>query len=204
MTPETQKIYDSIVTSISILDRDGILQDLHGNCVLASDIIQNMLYDQGISSTIVECQLTISKLEKDGTTSVNFVGYDFSPVYNQISTHAMVMTRSDPPLIVDASIGHYLGNVRQVVITECNPDTDNPDILGSSKFDQFTLTYRNKKNIKLASRHQKDIVDRLKHEYDNMKNIRMLRYLVIGTVFFSLTNFLLNITILTIKLFEKL
>jgi hypothetical protein len=204
MTPDTQLIYDKIVNSIATLDRDGILKDLHGNCVLAADIIQNMLHDQGISSVILECQLTITRLEPDGTSSVNFVGYDFSPTSNQINTHAVVMTRSETPLIIDASIGHHLGNARQVVVTQCDINSTDPEILGVAQVDNHTLTYRAKKTIRLASRHQKDIMERLRHEYDTIKNIRLLRHLIVGTVFLSVTNFILNISLLMIKIGERM
>jgi hypothetical protein len=204
MTPETQDIYEKIANSIASLDRDGILKDLHGNCVLASDIIQNMLHAQGISSVILECQLMILQQQADGTSSVNFVGYDFSVASNQISTHAVVMTRSETPLIIDASIGQFLGNARQVVVTECDINTTDPEILGVTQVGDYTLTYRNKKTIKLASRHQKDIMERLRHEYDTIKNIRLLRYLIIGTIFLSTTNFALNISLLLIKITERM
>ena len=203
MTPETEKIYETIVNSISVLDRDGILDNLHGNCVLAADIIQSMLHAQGISSAIVECQLTITQQKKDGTNSVHFVGYDFAPTTNQINTHAVVVTRSSPALMVDASIGHFLGNRKQVVITVCE-SLDDPDILGTNTFGSYALTYRNKKSIKLASYHQKDIMQRLQHEYDTLKNIRFLRYLIMGTVAFSATNFVLNVSLLMIKIFEHM
>lgn len=203
MKPETEKIYQTIINSISVLDRDGILDNLHGNCVLAADILQSMLYSQGIASAIVECQLTISRQQKDGTNSVHFIGYDFAPNTNQVSTHAVVVTRSDPAVMIDASIGHFLGNRKQVVITVCD-HSDDADILATNTVGADVLTYRNKKSIKLASYHQKDIMQRLQHEYDTLKNIRWLRYLIMGTIVLSATNFVLNVSLLTIKILEHM
>jgi hypothetical protein len=203
MSPEAKKIYQTIIQCVAELDRDGILQELHGNCVLASDIIQSMLHDRGVASRIVECQLTISYTQKDGSKSVKFIGYDYTDADDKINTHAVVITQSDPPMIVDASIGHNLGDRKLVTITLCEKDQSDPAILGTCIVNDITLVYRNKKIIKLVSYHQKDILERMRHEYDTIKNIKILRYLVMGTVILSATNFFLNITLLLIKFTER-
>jgi hypothetical protein len=169
----------TILSVIHSLDRDNILPHLSGNCVLAADVIQNMLGEYKIQSRVVECQLMISKTNPDGTKALHMIGYEIGiPVAGQVDTHAVTITQSDRPLLVDVSVGHFLNNSRQAVVVELTKDPLEPDIIARAQVGEFELTYRKKKNIRLPALHQKDLVTRVQQEYQLLKNIKLLKMLV--------------------------
>jgi hypothetical protein len=182
--------YLKILSVINTLDQSGILANLADNCVLAADVIQNMLHGVGVTSAINECQLMIVHHDtQTGKETVNLVGYDIStPQANQINTHAVVITKGENAYMIDVSIGNYLGNAKHVVVTVLTADAADASIFAQTQAGAYKLIYRTKQNPKLPSLHQKDLVARIQQEYQLLKSVRMLKYLVIFAIAVSVIN----------------
>ena len=179
----------TILSVIQSLDRDNVLPHLSGNCVLAADVIQNMLSEHKIQSRVVECQLMISKDNPDGTKALHMIGYEIGmPAAGQVDTHAVTITQSDRPLLIDVSVGHFLNNLRQIVVAELVSDPHEPEVIARAQIGEFELTYRKKKNIRLPALHQKDLVTRVQQEYQLLKNIKLLKMLVAVALIVSTLN----------------
>jgi hypothetical protein len=175
--------YSKILGILDTLDRDRILVHLNGNCVLAADVMQNMLSAHNVQSRIIECQLMITHTDPDGVKSVHMVGYELgTPGANQVDTHAVAVTQDDCPLLVDVSVGHLLENPKHVIVTELVEDADEPDIIARAQAGRYELVYRKKRNIRLPALHQKDLVSRIQQEYQLLKNVRYLKYLVVAAL----------------------
>lgn len=182
--------YLKILSVIKTLDQSNILSNLADNCVLAADVVQNMLHGIGMTAVISECQLMmINQDQQSGKETVNLIGYDIlQPQSNQINTHAVVITKGENPYLIDVSIGNYLGNAKYVVVTNLVTDSEDKSVIAQTQAGAHKLIYRTKNNLKLPALHQKDLVTRLQQEYYLLKSVRLLKYLVIIAVLVSTVN----------------
>ena len=198
------KTQDEVVATVNKVIQDltenQILQRLPGNCVLAADLVQNMLYSEGINSKPVEVQVIFTKLTDQGEKFTHLLGYDnkFHTPYEH-DTHVVVITETDPPYLVDTSIGNIVGNLEAVVIQPISL-VSNSDIVCQAQTNECDVVYRIKKNIKLPFFHQRDMIEKLKDHVKLTRNLQLLRKLVIITVSLGIINFAINMTIISMKL----
>jgi len=198
---KTQK---EVLTTINKVVRDlsenQILQRLPGNCILAADLVQNMLYSEGVNSRPVEVQVIFSKVNEQGDKFTHLLGYDnkFHTPY-QHDTHVVVVTETDPPYLIDTSIGNILGNLEAVVIKEIEESKN--DLLCETVIEGCSVIYRVKKNIKLPFFHQRDVVDKLKQTVKIQRTLSFLKWFVIVAAGIGIINFIMNVSLLTLKLF---
>lgn len=180
-----------------LLEMDS-LEGLHGNCVLACEIVQNMLSHYGVDSKTVECQLMVVTNE-DGQVHFNFVGLDgFTGGPNTVDTHVVVITNTEPPVLIDASICKSLPSDLPIVVRV--PNSLDPESMGVFKLGAVELNYSNKKNIKLPYIHQRTLVDRLKEESNTKKEVTRVSNLVKFAIGFGILNFSLNILLILLKM----
>ena len=181
------------------LTKQGILSRLPGNCILASDMIQNLLHAEGISSRIMEVEIIISKPNAQGMKSVAVVGYDDNRFdATMTDTHVVVITQGDSPLLIDASIGHLLGNSSHVIINELN--SQDPEIICDVVTKQFEIVYRIKKNIRLPYYHQRDLLEKMKQEVKVQQNIKYIQMLALISIGVGVGNLLFNTVLMVLKL----
>jgi hypothetical protein len=181
-----------------LLEMDS-LDGLHGNCVLACEIVQNMLSHYGVDSKTVECQLMIVNND-DGKVHFNFVGLDgFIGGPGTVDTHVVVITNTNPPVLIDASISKSLPVESPIVVRV--PNSLDPESMGVFKVDTVELNYNNKKNIKLPYIHQRTLVDRMKSESSSKKQIDKVRKLVMLAIIFGTINLSLNLLLILMKIF---
>jgi hypothetical protein len=194
-------IYKKAVAVVAKLDQDGLLVKLSGNCVVAAELIQNMLHAEGINSRTVEVQLLASRPDsQEEVSTIALVGYntgtDFS---HHVATHVVVITEGAEPLLIDASIGHILQNPRHVIITPTQVPTDS-DIICQTEANGIELNYRVKKRIQLPQLHEKSIIEKIRMEYNLLQNVRWIRYAVMAAITMSTINFALNSILIYLKL----
>lgn len=185
-----------IVGIIESLLQAGTLQKLQGNCVVASELVCSLLEGLGIKSRIVECQLTITK--NSDPIELYFIGFDNIGFKGELDTHLVVITETEIPILIDTSIGHYLPAARPAIIEQCHSNSDKT--LSLIKFDSYILNYQYKKSIKLPSLHQKNILQRMQYETAVAKNLKSLKFFIIGVATFSVINFALNWTLIILKM----
>lgn len=201
------KITDKIKNKIELekvkqaLDRlcqsEDVVYRLHGNCIGASDIVQNLLSFYGIESRVVECQLFAIKENKD-MKEFCFVGFNsigLNPA--NVDTHVVVITETEEPLLIDASIGHLLSEKEKILVKKLQPQLN--DVFGKYIIDDISFTYSIKKNIKLPALHQKTLLDRINEDRVIKEKVNFITKAVIILASISVINFSLNSILILLK-----
>lgn len=195
---KTQR-YQVIKEVLGTLIKSEGMHTFFGNCVAAADIIQTMLAKAGISSKILECQVSIIKTEKDSKNFL-FVGYDNYSYPGEIDTHTIVITEEEHPIIIDLSLGHTLPSHRQVIVERANGI--GPGTIADIKIDNIQITYSEKKNLRLAQIHQKNLLQRMIAEQNTEKTLKFLKNMIIIAITLGITNFILNTLLIIFRLFD--
>jgi hypothetical protein len=163
----------------------------------------------------MECQICITQ-EVDGNKNYMFVGYDNYSYAGQIDTHTIVVTEGDTPIIIDLSLGHLLPADKQYVIERVNTtgkgtgkglSSEHRENVGKDVFAEFDfgscgLTYYEKKNLRLPSIHQKNLIQRIVNEQNVEKSLDALKLFIIGALTLGIINFTLNIVLIVLRLFD--
>lgn len=191
-------VENNIRKIIQQLDRDGVLARLPGNCILASDILQNLLDSENIPSRIMEVQAVITG-RFPGDTTMMLLGYDTEKLDpGNTDTHVVVITQTDTPLLIDVSIGHLVGNPRAVVMTELS--TRDPEIVAETAIDLYEIVYRIKKNIRMPYFHQRDLISKLRNEVKLQNDFKVVKMIAVIGLGVSVLNVLFNSILLGLKI----
>ncbi len=193
------KNYQIIKDVLSSLTKSEGLTSFFGNCVAAADIIQTMLARSGIASKILECQVAIVK-SNDDSKNFMFVGYDNYSYPGQIDTHTVVITEEEFPILIDLSLGHLLPQHRPIILERVNGIE--PGVIADYTIENVRITYSEKKNLRLAQIHQKNLLQRLIAEQNTDKTLKVLRSLIIAAIIMGIINFTMNITLIVLRLFD--
>ena len=190
--------YKRIVSILQELDKHGIVEKFNGNCHYACEVIQDILHAHDINSKIVECQVVISNSKKP-LEPFKLLGYDNLKDNRKstIDTHTVLVVQTDVPMIIDASIGYLLGNAKTVILDPM--DNKDPEIFCTSQHNDYSIVYRVKKNIKLPSVHNKNILERIIEETKMQKEFGLIRKLATIAIVFGLVNFTLNFVLVILK-----
>jgi hypothetical protein len=191
--------FSKLLSVISSLHQSGLLPRMSGNCVGAVDILGNMLYQRGIKSYVVECQVSVDS----PVVGVSLIGYDNFLTTDssnpQVDTHtALIVILGDTQVLVDVSIPYALPSYHPVIVERLNGVT--PDVLSEYKFDDFNIIYTAKKSSKLPFLHQTNLVSALVGEKKNGERIDGLKKIIYVAIGISVINFILNTTLITLKL----
>jgi hypothetical protein len=195
---ENQAFYTQIKNLIEQLRPQQILTRFRGNCVAATDLIQNLLHQHGIESRIIEVQLTSTKFYSDGNTEFLFVGYDNLNYPGQIDTHLVVITNTTIPLLIDCSIGHLLDGTELDYILLPTNSTD--QFFADYKINDIQITYQIKKNIRLPALHQRTLVERMAEESKIKDSIYWLKWMAVVGIGMSIFNMFANILLIILKM----
>lgn len=194
-------VVDSLVTS------EFLMSSFRDNCLGSSDIVQSMLSQVGIKSKIVECQATVSGLTEAGDKFFYFVGYDNYNYPGQIDTHTVVITESDNPILIDLSLGRNLPDDHQFVIEQVNKkfvDDSGREIISAIKIKNVEVTYYPKKTPRLPTIHQKNLIQRIIKDQEVEKTMKFIKLMLYCSITLGLTNFVLNMALIIIKMSEKI
>lgn len=194
---EKLSYYNLIIDVISSLEKNGILNNLHGNCIAAADMITAMLHHKEIESYAVECQVSIQTKDPNGNVYYNLVGYDNTAFHGQVDTHLVIVTKTPIPILIDVSISQFLPQTHPFIIERV--DNLDPNILGNYKFDNVSLLYQIKKNIRLPSIHQKTVLEKVNDEVKLKSKIKFLTMSLSIVLGITLFNMFANIGILLLK-----
>lgn len=196
---ENSPTYKKIKESIELLFKSSGHQFFYGNCVSSCDILQNVLSQVGIKSKIVECQ-AIAILQNDKEKNFFFVGYDGNANLGQIDTHTILIVEDENPLLIDISIGHIFLPQNKIVIEKLN--STKHGVIAEYKFGDLTITYKEKLNIKLPAIHQKNLLQRIVSDQNMERTIKTLKMFIICAVSLGLINFILNVTLIILRLYN--
>lgn len=193
-----QTEYKIVERLISEMDADGTIVRFQGACLPASEIIQAILHARGVKSRMLECTALVANSPENGN-SVHFVGFDslvpLSPY--ETDTHFIVLVEAEKPFIIDASIGHKMGNPRYVVVSELSGT--NPEIIAEASFVGAKVTYRIKKNLRYYNIHQKTLVEKIEAERKTQTDITNLFAIVKLSIAIGAINMIANLTLIVLK-----
>lgn len=198
-------VYHKIKSVVDSLMSGSNGNEFSGNCIAASDILQTVLSKAGISCKILECQVSIVVEEGSGNKRYHFIGYDNYSYPGQIDTHTVVLTDADDPILIDISLGYILPAEQPVIVERINrnkKEIKDDGTIGEFKVGNATLSYSEKKNIRLAGFHQKNLLQRILKEQDIDKNINKLKLFIICAISLGIINFTLNLTLIILRLLD--
>lgn len=167
--------YAKIKTVLDRMDRANLIWLGRGQCIGMSDVICTALHQVGIKSKMVECQIVVTNNNVAPSESVS-IGYDNSAQDGQIDTHVVVITDTDIPMVIDASISYLLPAAKSILVDEV---VDEPNrIFCNVKSGGFELTYQKRLTNKVIFEHQRSILERIETDKNIFKNLGFLRTLV--------------------------
>ena len=207
--PEVSILPESkqIVAALEDLVNSGdLLQRLNGNCVASADILQHMLKFHGVDAKILECQVfLVQSTPNSEVKDFMFIGVNqqrkMNP--NEIDTHVVVVTETNPPVLIDASISQYMPNTDSILVRVVDPDCMTSEVLAQYNIGNLSITYRPKKSIKLTDLHQKNLLDRFKDSQIINTKISLLQKIIMGIATLSLVNFILNLLMIILSFVHK-
>lgn len=180
-------VYKKIKKVCARMVRQGVINMGTGYCLSMSEMIMVALKQQGIKSKLVECSLTM--LKEGDESSYEFVGFNANKggMEGFIDTHVVVITETDHPILIDASISHRLPRQHPVIIDSAIAE---PGFLGNFNYADHKLkvTYQEKKIQKISWLHQESIIDRIgtdKKIFDQINVLKKLNYVGIGLSIFA-------------------
>ena len=187
--------YIKIRETVSRLIESGLTKMGEGYCISVSDIIFNLLSQSGIKCHLVECQVSIVDQRTQATHLVGFNTSIQQHNYVKVATHVVVVTDTEIPIMIDASIAHKLPNGMQAIV-------DKFEDLGNKVFakiekDDYTLLYQEKQDaVGIPQLHQISILDRIntdKKIFKEIKVLKILNYIGIFVSSFALVNILIKL-----------
>lgn len=186
--------YHKVKTIINRLIESGITRMGEGYCISVSDIIFNLLTQNGIKCHLMEVKLSIVDQQ---TTFAEMIGHDTAFTQNshhKVSTHVVVVTDTEIPMLIDASIAHKLPRNHQVIIEKA--ENLGSKTLCNFECEGFGFLYQEKiDGIGIPQLHQISILDRMgtdKRIFDTMVQLKKLNYVGIGISVFAVLNVIAN------------
>jgi hypothetical protein len=193
LSPQFLKIQETLTK----IHASGVSVNFPGNCISTAEMLQSVLQDQGIETQITEVQLVITRntgLEAEYL----FVGYDNQSFAGQIDTHVVLITKTEQPILIDASLGHVLPTDHPWVV-EYLPLNHKVEMLAEYTVANLHLAYTRKKIPRLANLHEKTILQKTLDDLSLRRDLRTIRFVVFIAIGIGMINFTLNMTLIILK-----
>lgn len=196
-------VYQTLQKMLREFNSRGILVRFDGECIAATDIVQHWLFEHGINSRIIECELSLINSSAAGGIVWRFIGFNnqnFTRWNSELDTHVVVVTETPTPWLVDISIARTIDGNRPWVIEPLSEGVlDKKFVLSEFNIDQWKLKYHPKRDLRLPGLHTKNLVDRLKETEEIRYSIQITKWIALGGLAFSLFNTIFNIMILILN-----
>jgi len=181
--------YHIVLNALQKINKAGLVTRGQGHCISMSDVVQATLRQSGIVSSIVEVQTAITHTESQ---RMFFIGFNGDSDPSKIDTHAVVVTHTSIPMLIDLSIGHKLPKGWQAIVDRVKGDHD---LLAIVEHTDVVVSYQQKLAAALPLLHQRSIVDRIATDtniFTQIKELRWLNYVGITLSAFAVINTVLN------------
>jgi hypothetical protein len=184
------KDYKDVTDILNKLISTGLTKMGEGYCISVSDIVYNLLSQNKIKCHLAEVQLSVvNKI----TTETHMIGYETTYQQNsaqRVSTHVVVITDTEIPMLIDMSIAHRLPAGYQAVVAKA--EDFGSKVLTTFDFKDYGFIYQEKKEgISVPSLHQVSILDRIATDqkiFQEIKHLKTLNYIGISVSIFALIN----------------
>lgn len=179
-------IFKKIEKIINRIYNEGLLDRVRHNCISASEIMQKLLATSGIKSRSIECTLSMIRNEDE----YFFIGFDDYSFAGEVDTHVVVITETQPQMLIDLSISHLLPPNHPCIIEKVN--SIDPEIISEYNIDGIKMVYNIKRNIKLPHIHQKNVIERFEYEMKTADKLKWVTSLVFVAMILAGINFIFN------------
>lgn len=190
--------YTAITAALCSLEQRGMLARFNGECIAASDILQHELHQRGVSSQLIECQLSVVSTDARREMRWSFVGFRSNFDAAGLDTHVVVIVQSETPWIIDLSIaGVFAGSAHcdRPWIVEPLQQGDQV-VLSRYEFADMVLTYHPKHDHRLMGLHGKTLRDRLVETAQTHQGMsRIQRWLAVALLITAI-NMMINISLI--------
>jgi hypothetical protein len=168
---------------------DGFMSRGSGHCFSMSDMIQKLLYKQGIKSELIECSLMV--FIKDPPI-LHFIGYhgmmEIEDRSKQMENHIVCLTHTEVPYLIDLSTSYIDPHVPYVCIP-ITKEFENTNLV-EHDFGTSVWTYQQKVDSELPILHQKSILQRINTDKNVHKDIQFLKKIILAALTISSLNFI--------------
>jgi hypothetical protein len=182
------KDYHTVMEIVQSLWEGQVIQRGGGFCLSMADMIRTLLLQKGIVSHLVECKLTVMSKDPPGLT---LIGHDNliarTGNINEMDTHVVTVTDTDPPMIIDLSIVHLRENTPYIV-ERVNINYDDTNQLAQLEWGNDTWIYQKKPVSQLPQIYQQSIVDRFLTDRRIFKTLKIMSILITVALTISLLN----------------
>ena len=182
--------YKKVVEIIEGLIESGLSKMGEGYCISVSDIVFNVLNQHGIKSHLMEVQMSALDNANDKHYMVGFNTTFQQNSHTSVSTHVVVVTDTEVPMIIDLSISHRLPQGYHCIIDKAINEGDK--VLCKVEHAGWSYIYQEKKDgIGIPQLHQISILERIstdKKIFDEMKQLKILNVVGICLSVFAVIN----------------
>jgi hypothetical protein len=188
------KHFDKVLSVLKSFKDTGTLARMSGNCIGACEMLGIFFQEQGIKTYTTEVQVFI----KNGSNYA-FVGFDSILPTEQIDTHTVLVILLEVPIILDLSIPYALTEKHPIILERLNGG-ENADSLGKYEFENLSVTYQAKKNLRLPNNLQKSLLHTLLTNNKTSEKVDNLKILLYITAAGTIINFTLNMILVILKI----
>ena len=182
--------YKTVSELVQNLIESGLSKMGEGYCISVSDIVFNILNQHGIKAHLMEVQLSAVDHINDRHYMVGFNTTFQQNSHTQVSTHVVVITDTEVPMLIDLCIAHRLPQGYQCIIDKAINEGDK--VLCKVEHNGWSYIYQEKKEgIGIPQLHQISILERIstdKKIFDEMKSLKTLNVIGIGLSAFAVIN----------------
>jgi hypothetical protein len=125
---------------LQMLDSTGLIKKYQGACTSASKILYSLLLQNGIKSKVVICNAMLRVHKPNEPQQLIVIGFAETRKIkaNEEDLHAVVITETTTPWLIDTSIGNWLPTEEKII---CEPADENGIHLGNYSNPQYSITY---------------------------------------------------------------
>lgn len=178
------KNYKKIIAVLERMSKTGVIYMGAGHCIGMSDMLKTAFDHIGINSRIVEVTFTGTDIN---TGDISLVGFNEITKENQVDTHMVVVTETEPPYLVDASITQYFHGHVIVEPVPPLPALGTTNVIVNAEIGNFRITYT-EKLPRVTFMHQESIINRIKMDeqiFKSIKHLKTLNYIGISLSVFA-------------------
>jgi len=194
---QSTKEYEKVKDLLSQLIESGLAKMGEGYCISVSDIVFNILNQNGIKAHLVEVQLSAVNNIDNETFLVGFNTKFQQNSHVSVSTHVVVVTDTEIPMLIDMSIAHRLPHGYQCIIDKAINEGDK--VVARIEHEGWSYVYQEKKDgIGIPQLHQISILERINTDqriFDSIKQLKTLNIIGILLSSFALINVIAKILI---------
>jgi hypothetical protein len=125
---------------LQMLDSTGLIKKYLGACTAASKILYSLLLQNGIKSKVAICNAMLRVHKPNEPQQLIVIGFAETGKMqkNLEDLHAVVITETTTPWLIDTSIGNWLPTEEKII---CEPADENGIHLGNFSNPQYSITY---------------------------------------------------------------